>query len=84
MEGIRSILPPDRVDLRIFLTDNKFANERRCLQVSRLTESFRVRTVSDGIFVLLENLFSSTSLPTNAAASRRWSTRAFKGSSWTA
>ncbi len=32
MEGIRSILPPDRVDLRIFLTDNKFANERRCLQ----------------------------------------------------
>ena len=32
MDGIRSILPPDRVDLRIFLTDNKFANERRCLQ----------------------------------------------------
>ena len=32
MDGIRSILPPDQVDLRIFLTDNKFANERRCLQ----------------------------------------------------
>ena len=32
MEGIRSILPPDQVDLRAFLTDNKFANERRCLQ----------------------------------------------------
>lgn len=32
MEGIRSILPPDQVDLRTFLTDNKFANERRCLQ----------------------------------------------------
>ena len=31
MEGIRSILPPDQVDLRAFLTDNKFANERRCL-----------------------------------------------------
>ena len=32
MEGIRSILPPDQVDLRTFLTDNKFANERHCLQ----------------------------------------------------
>ncbi len=32
IEGIRSILFTDRVDLRIFLTDNKFANERRCLQ----------------------------------------------------
>ena len=32
MEGIRSILPSDQVDLRTFLTDNKFANERRCLQ----------------------------------------------------
>ncbi|MBD5085162.1 MAG: GntR family transcriptional regulator, partial [Clostridiales bacterium] len=26
MDGIRSILPPDQVDLRTFLTDNKFAN----------------------------------------------------------
>jgi len=32
IEGIRSILSPDQVDLRAFLTDNKFANERRCLQ----------------------------------------------------
>ena len=32
MEGIRSILPPDQVDLRTFLTDNKFSNERHCLQ----------------------------------------------------
>lgn len=32
IDGIRSILPDDQVDLRIFLTDNKFANERRCLQ----------------------------------------------------
>jgi len=32
MEGIRSILPSDQVDLRTFLTDNKFANERHCLQ----------------------------------------------------
>ena len=32
MEGIRSVLSPDRVDLRTFLTDNKFANERHCLQ----------------------------------------------------
>ena len=32
IEGIRSVLLTDEVDLRIFLTDNKFANERRCLQ----------------------------------------------------
>lgn len=32
IEGIRSILPTDQVDLRTFLTDNKFANERHCLQ----------------------------------------------------
>lgn len=32
MEGIRSVLSPDRVDLRTFLTDNKFSNERHCLQ----------------------------------------------------
>ncbi len=32
MEGIRSVLSPDQVDLRTFLTDNKFANERHCLQ----------------------------------------------------
>ena len=32
IEGIRSVLLIDEVDLRIFLTDNKFANERRCLQ----------------------------------------------------
>ena len=32
IQGIKSVLPADRVDLRIFLTDNKFSNERRCLQ----------------------------------------------------
>lgn len=32
IEGVKSVLPPDQVELRIFLTDNKFANERRCLQ----------------------------------------------------
>ena len=32
IKGIRSVLLTDQVDLRIFLTDNKFANERRCLQ----------------------------------------------------
>lgn len=32
IEGVKSVLPPGQVDLRIFLTDNKFANERRCLQ----------------------------------------------------
>lgn len=32
MAGIRSILSPDQVDLRTFLTDNKFSNERHCLQ----------------------------------------------------
>ncbi len=32
IKGIKSVLPPDQVDLRIFLTNNKFANERRCLQ----------------------------------------------------
>lgn len=31
LEGIRSVLPTDEVELRIFLTDNKFSNERRCL-----------------------------------------------------
>ena len=30
--GIKSVLSEERVDLHIFLTDNKFANERRCLQ----------------------------------------------------
>ena len=32
IEGIRSVLSPDQVDLRTFLTDNKFSNERHCLQ----------------------------------------------------
>lgn len=32
LEGIKSVLPADQVDLRVFLTDNKFANERNCLQ----------------------------------------------------
>lgn len=32
MNGIRSVLPSDKVDLRTYLTDNKFANERHCLQ----------------------------------------------------
>ncbi len=30
--GVRSILPEERCSLRIFLTDNKFSNERTCLQ----------------------------------------------------
>lgn len=32
IDGIRSVLADKRVDLHIFLTDNKFSNERRCLQ----------------------------------------------------
>ena len=32
IDGIRSVLAEQRVDLHIFLTDNKFSNERRCLQ----------------------------------------------------
>lgn len=32
IEGIRGVVSEDEVDLRIFLTDNKFVNERRCLQ----------------------------------------------------
>ena len=32
LDGIRNVLPEESVDLRIFLTDNKFSNERRCLQ----------------------------------------------------
>lgn len=32
IDGVREALAPDSVDLRIFLTDNKFANERTCLQ----------------------------------------------------
>lgn len=30
--GIRSVLSDESVDLHVFLTDNKFSNERRCLQ----------------------------------------------------
>ncbi|MEE1037215.1 MAG: GntR family transcriptional regulator, partial [Oscillospiraceae bacterium] len=32
IDGVRSVLVEQRVDLHIFLTDNKFSNERRCLQ----------------------------------------------------
>lgn len=32
IDGIRSVLAEQRVDLHVFLTDNKFSNERRCLQ----------------------------------------------------
>ena len=32
IEGVRSVLADQRVDLHVFLTDNKFSNERRCLQ----------------------------------------------------
>lgn len=32
LSGIKSVFSKEEVDLRIFLTDNKFSNERRCLQ----------------------------------------------------
>lgn len=32
INGIRSVLVDQQVDLHMFLTDNKFSNERRCLQ----------------------------------------------------
>ena len=32
IEGVRSVLADHRADLHVFLTDNKFSNERRCLQ----------------------------------------------------
>lgn len=32
IDGVRSVLADQRVDLHVFLTDNKFSNERRCLQ----------------------------------------------------
>ena len=32
IEGIRSVLTQKQVDLHVFLTDNKFCNERRCLE----------------------------------------------------
>lgn len=32
IDGVRSVLSDQRVDLHVFLTDNKFSNERRCLQ----------------------------------------------------
>ncbi len=32
IEGVRSVLTDGQADLHVFLTDNKFANERRCLQ----------------------------------------------------
>ena len=32
LEGIKGVLPADQVDLRVFFTDNKFSNERNCLQ----------------------------------------------------
>lgn len=32
LSGIQSVLKDQQVDLKIFLTDNKFSNERRCLQ----------------------------------------------------
>ncbi len=36
IEGVKSVLPAGLVDLSVFLTDNKFANERRCLQTVML------------------------------------------------
>ena len=53
MDGIRSILPPDQVDLRTFLTDNKFSNERRCLQAV-VNQGFRGFIV-DGVKASLLN-----------------------------
>ncbi len=53
IDGIRSILPPDQVDLRTFLTDNKFANERRCLQ-SVVNQGFQGFIV-DGVKASLLN-----------------------------
>lgn len=32
IRGIRSVVTDNQAELRIFLTDNKFSNERRCLQ----------------------------------------------------
>ena len=39
LEGVKSVLPADRVDLRVFFTDNKFSTERRCLQTCLLYTS---------------------------------------------
>lgn len=30
--GVKSVFPAEKVDLRVFITDNKFSNERKCLQ----------------------------------------------------
>ncbi len=32
IDGVRSVLAESQADLSVFLTDNKFSNERRCLQ----------------------------------------------------
>ena len=32
IRGVKSVLPEGQADLSVFLTDNEFANERRCLQ----------------------------------------------------
>lgn len=53
MEGIRSILHPDQVDLHTFLTDNKFSSERRCLQ-SVINQGFQGFIV-DGVKASLLN-----------------------------
>lgn len=53
IDGVHSILPPDQVDLRAFLTDNKFANERHCLQ-SVVNQGFQGFIV-DGVKASLLN-----------------------------
>jgi GntR family transcriptional regulator of arabinose operon len=53
IEGVKEVLPPDMVDLRIFLTDNKLANERRCLE-SVLSQCFSGFIV-DGVKANLMN-----------------------------
>lgn len=53
IEGIKSVLPADQVDLRVYLTDNKFSNERRCLQ-SVMHQNFQGFIV-DGVKASLLN-----------------------------
>ena len=53
VDGVKEALPPDQVDLRFFLTDNKFANERTCLE-SVIYQNFNGFIV-DGVKACLMN-----------------------------
>lgn len=53
IKGVREVLAPSQIDLQLFFTDNRFVNERKCLE-SIITQRFN-GVIIDGVKASLLN-----------------------------